>query len=236
MLNKIMHLLFVVALTTPAAAQQLSQAALQGAWEGQHTWENYGGGQLDTVIEFLADGTYDDSSGKLMPPVYDDTQTWSYDPVTNRVGFRYLSSVYAGRWTYTNIWYEVVGYTGNELLLHWNFWDDPEPHPASGVISLQRAGGLAPVGDTPGRTVLRGNHPNPFNPATTVAFSLGADENVRLEIFDARGRKVTTLAEGFLAAGDHEYRWNATGFADGVYLCRLTTDTAVETLKMTLVK
>jgi len=65
------------------------------------------------------------------------------------------------------------------------------------------------------------NYPNPFNPATTISYLLPAASNVSLKIFDITGREVTTLFNGPSEAGYHEYRWNASNTASGMYIYQL---------------
>ncbi len=83
--------------------------------------------------------------------------------------------------------------------------------------------------------------PNPFNPATTIAFLLPQAVRVRLDIHDAAGRRVRTLADDERAAGRHEVRWDGRGddggvVASGVYFCRMEAGSFRETRRMTLVK
>ena len=83
--------------------------------------------------------------------------------------------------------------------------------------------------------------PNPTNPATTVSFRLGDPEDVGLEVYDLRGRLVARLAEGILAAGDHQARWDGTDVAgrrvpSGTYVLRLRTGSAIQTQRLTLVR
>lgn len=78
----------------------------------------------------------------------------------------------------------------------------------------------------PRRTALGGAHPNPFNPRTTLRFELAADGPARIEIFDLRGRRVRTLLDRTLAAGDHAVGWDGTDdasrpLAGGTYVIRL---------------
>jgi hypothetical protein len=70
------------------------------------------------------------------------------------------------------------------------------------------------------------NYPNPFNPRTTVEFTLKRDATTTLRVYDARGRLVRTLLSGYVAAGSHSVTWNGmddTGrsAASGVYFLRL---------------
>jgi len=55
---------------------------------------------------------------------------------------------------------------------------------------------------------LRQNYPNPFNPETQIVYGLHAGAHMSLKVYDALGRRVATLAEGWRAAGEHSARWN----------------------------
>jgi hypothetical protein len=83
--------------------------------------------------------------------------------------------------------------------------------------------------------------PNPFNPVTTIGYSLREDADIEMAVFDLTGRRVRTLVSGPAYAGDHEVTWNgldSRGFrvASGVYFYRLRVGDAVETRRMVLVK
>ncbi len=80
--------------------------------------------------------------------------------------------------------------------------------------------------EAPVRTTLLGNHPNPFNPRTTISFALASPGRVELSVLDASGRRVASLFGGELAAGEHHVRWDGRndrgeGVGTGVYFCRL---------------
>ena len=85
------------------------------------------------------------------------------------------------------------------------------------------------------------NYPNPFNPATTIAYSLSRSSAIELDIYDILGRHVTRLAEGQQDAGKHSVTWNGTDrdggpVASGVYFARLTSETNSTVHKMVLVR
>ena len=85
------------------------------------------------------------------------------------------------------------------------------------------------------------NYPNPFNPSTTISFSLPFADKVSLDIFNLKGQKITTLYSGDLPPGTHSLVWNGrdqnqSAVASGVYLYRLQTGNRVETRKMMLMK
>jgi len=83
---------------------------------------------------------------------------------------------------------------------------------------------------------LKENYPNPFNPITTIPFTLGAESHVSLTVYDVTGRKVDTLVDSVLPAGLHEAAWDASDFASGVYIYRLKGFGFEKAGKMTLVK
>ena len=90
--------------------------------------------------------------------------------------------------------------------------------------------------DLPASFKLDGNYPNPFNPSTTIAFSLPEASEVRISVYDMLGRQVRVLVDGQLAAGRNEVVFDAAGLPTGTYLYRVTTPTQSLTRKMLLVK
>ena len=98
-----------------------------------------------------------------------------------------------------------------------------------------------PVG-YPSSMTLHPAEPNPFNPTTTLSFSLEKETRVSLEVFDVAGRLVSVvLSDRLLGEGEHRFRWNGRngqGYAaaSGVYLIRLRSDQAVETRRILLAR
>jgi hypothetical protein len=74
----------------------------------------------------------------------------------------------------------------------------------------------------PKKFVLSQNHPNPFNPTTVISYQLPAVSQVELSIYSILGQRVATLVNKKQAAGNHKVQWNASGFASGVYMYRLS--------------
>jgi photosystem II stability/assembly factor-like uncharacterized protein len=89
---------------------------------------------------------------------------------------------------------------------------------------------------TPTVYSLSQNYPNPFNPETTIKFTLPQRSKVKLEIFDALGRVVSTLVNSDLDAGSYRYNWNASKFASGVYFYRLNANDFSSSKKLILMK
>lgn len=83
---------------------------------------------------------------------------------------------------------------------------------------------------------LMQNFPNPFNPSTQIAFSLGEKSEIRLRVYDMAGRAVRTLANGSFSAGTHRISFNSDGLTSGVYLYQLETPEATLQRTMLLVK
>ncbi len=83
---------------------------------------------------------------------------------------------------------------------------------------------------------LNQNYPNPFNPATIMTYQLPVACAVQLTVYDVLGRQVAVLVNEPKAPGNFEVRFDGTGLANGVYLCRLTAGNYVESRKMILSK
>ncbi len=99
--------------------------------------------------------------------------------------------------------------------------------------------------DHPGpgiKTMLRGSYPNPFNPWTTIEFSLARDARVTLVIYDVAGHKVKTLVPGILTeAGVHKMDWdgkndNGKQLASGVYFAKFLAEGQVSSRKLILLR
>ncbi len=88
---------------------------------------------------------------------------------------------------------------------------------------------------------LHQNYPNPFNPATTISFAIPKAGQVRVEIFDILGRRVRTIANQYLSAGEHALEWNGhdgddEAVASGIYFYRVSYNGNSMTRKMVMMK
>lgn len=88
----------------------------------------------------------------------------------------------------------------------------------------------------PARSVLLTNYPNPFNPATTISFSLPEASQARIVVYNSLGQEVALLLDEYRDAGEHKITFDAKDLATGVYFYRLTTPRYVETRKLMLLK
>ncbi len=93
----------------------------------------------------------------------------------------------------------------------------------------------------PAAPVLLAGYPNPFNPATTIGFSLPAAGPVRLFVCDVRGRRIRSLVDGTLPAGRHEVVWrgrdeSGRSVAAGIYFYRLEAGAFRDSRRLALVR
>ena len=80
------------------------------------------------------------------------------------------------------------------------------------------------------------NYPNPFNPSTTIQFSLSENNLTNLSIYTITGQKIAELINEKMNAGYYSIKWDASGFASGMYIYRLVSGQKVTTKKMLLIK
>lgn len=78
--------------------------------------------------------------------------------------------------------------------------------------------------------------PNPFNPSTTLSYSVPETEFATLSVFNTKGQLVKTLVNGLVQRGAHKVVFDAGELASGVYICTLTTATRSAARKLVLVK
>lgn len=88
----------------------------------------------------------------------------------------------------------------------------------------------------PLRFSLEQNFPNPFNPSTTIRYSISSAELVSLKVYNIIGQEVATLVNEVKQAGRYAITWNASGMASGVYYYKLKSGKSVETHKLVLLK
>ncbi len=84
--------------------------------------------------------------------------------------------------------------------------------------------------------VLEQNHPNPFNPSTTIRYGSSRRATISLVIFNALGQQVARLVDGEVDAGYHEVTFDGSGLASGMYICRLQAGAYAEVRVMVLLR
>ena len=79
-------------------------------------------------------------------------------------------------------------------------------------------------------------YPNPFNPVTSIDYSVNASTNVKIAIYDVVGRVVDVIEDDFKINGEYSVTWNAINKASGIYYISIQTDNEVYSQKVVLLK
>ena len=80
------------------------------------------------------------------------------------------------------------------------------------------------------------NYPNPFNPVTSIKFKVESSKFIKLVVYDINGREVRTLVNEVMQPGEHSVKWDASGFASGVYFVKMTNGNLFKNIKLVLIK
>lgn len=120
--------------------------------------------------------------------------------------------------------------TTNEIVLLSGYWH---------AASLDSFG--ARGNEVPGATRIYRPYPNPFNPSTTIEYSLAEPGDVSLAIYDVKGALVRQLISESKTAGRHEAKWSGLDSsgrpaASGAYFCRMTSGSNTSVVPMLLVR
>ena len=90
--------------------------------------------------------------------------------------------------------------------------------------------------EIPNSFELMDAYPNPFNPTTTINFSIPFATEVKVSIFDMLGREVSVLSNEMLQVGSHSINWNASAMPSGFYFIHMVSNDFKSTQKITLIK
>lgn len=83
---------------------------------------------------------------------------------------------------------------------------------------------------------LSSAYPNPFNPTTSIEFSLPSDSHVSIKIYDMQAREIAALVDNQYTAGIHTVTWNADDYSSGIYFMKMMSENFVDTQKLMLIK
>ncbi|HOF60359.1 MAG TPA: FlgD immunoglobulin-like domain containing protein [Candidatus Latescibacteria bacterium] len=194
-------------------------------------------------------------SGKSKVSLY-----WTLNTTTgsNIAGWRVYRAVadFRGDSAWTKIYDgppSVLGYVDKGVTPGFSYYYYLTTYDANGLESTMHtrtnAAAIPLTGDDTGvldadralRFALEQNAPNPFNPTTTIRFSVAASGPTRLDIYSTNGQLIRTLVNGSVAAGVNSVQWDgkdAMGrpVASGTYLYRLTNGTNTSVRRMVLVR
>ena len=100
---------------------------------------------------------------------------------------------------------------------------------------------MSGVGDILSRVMLHSATPNPFNPQTTISFTVNFPQAVEVSVYDVSGDRIAVLADNYFTEGNHQVPWDGTDSAgqavsSGIYFVRLGTETETEVAKVMLVR
>ena len=89
---------------------------------------------------------------------------------------------------------------------------------------------------TPENFSLSEAYPNPFNPSTNITFTISKNDNVKISVYDIRGKQVENLLNENKSAGSYKLTWNASNFVSGIYFIKIQFNGLVQTRKCMLIK
>jgi len=200
---------------------------------------------IETLESPVAEGSSTDNLAPPVPsPLTFDTQTLRWTPSPHE-DLRYYS-VFASASPVFDVGAVLVDYV-----------NDPEYTPSPGlpayfyVTATDHSGNesgpaklrvLTGSGGTPVSRVLSlSAYPNPFNPATTLRYTLPTSARVRISVYDARGAHVTTILDEERTAGAYTARWDGrdsggSPAGSGVYFARIEAGAETRSYKLVLVK
>ena len=134
--------------------------------------------------------------------------------------------------------FQAVGYRGafdaeSLWVSGWTFLDDMGIL-VQGIETVVAS--ESGVSEVPSDFSLVQNYPNPWNPSTTISYSLPQPGEVELTLYNALGQQIATLVSGFRQAGTYRVELNGEGLSSGTYFYRLHSPAGIETRIMTLLK
>jgi hypothetical protein len=122
------------------------------------------------------------------------------------------------------------------------FSQDNETNPNFTMGDFVRTTGITGVKDNSGWTVvptavtLQPAFPNPFNPETSLTFSLPVADDVILSIYDSRGKLIVNLQNGWMMPGSYQTQFKADNLSSGIYFARFAAGDFQQTRKLVLMK
>jgi hypothetical protein len=230
--------------TSPSQADLDKIAGFRSAWEDY--FEKSCDGRLtcntsltsNYAVAVLCGNVRERWTGDLIPEFTARSLERGFDqhvPDDGRYTFRYQANASSGPTEDATIVFAAAGYQPDTLEVTLTYGTttciDAE-------LMVDQTTGAE---DTPSQTELFANHPNPFNPSTTIRYTLGDAGHVQLVVFDTAGRRVRSLVDATEAAGGHTVTFDGRDdrggiLASGVYFYRLQAGGIAQTRKMVLLK
>jgi hypothetical protein len=167
--------------------------------------------------------------------------SWKTATETNNAGFSIERSIDSGN-------YSEVGFVGGKGTTTepqvYSFFDDKVE---SGkyfyrLKQIDFDGTFSYIGEIlvdvglPNKYLLEQNFPNPFNPSTTIKFSLPEKSIVAIKVFNLLGEEVSKIVDDEFSAGIHQVEYNASNLPSGVYYYKMETPKFTQIRKMAVIK
>jgi len=103
-------------------------------------------------------------------------------------------------------------------------------------LHISRLTGVSEQDPIPSQYKLWQNFPNPFNPSTTIQYSVPRTSRINLRVYDLLGREVSTLVNDVKQPGVYKTVWDTQDMASGVYFLRIRSGYFTDTKKLTLMR
>ena len=132
---------------------------------------------------------------------------------------------------------DVTGYTEIELPAYIDVGESIHCYitghniiPTDSLLTVRR------VSNFPVSHMMPRIYPNPFNPSTSIEYSIPYQATVDIRLYDIRGKFIKMIYSGIQTAGAHKIAFKGGDLASGIYICRVQVDDLVTNIKMTLLK
>ena len=163
----------------------------------------------------------------------------SYDLVilkTDSNGYEEWSITYDYEGTDGVLWGEVIqsSYNGDYMVIgtEWMLFGDRDVV----LVKIDSDGNLDNFSTELNSYSLNQPYPNPFNPTTSISFSVPNYDFVSIKVYDINGGLISTLVEDYFNQGTHSLTWDGNGFSSGQYLIKMESGSFIKTQIVSLIK
>ncbi|MBN1295010.1 MAG: T9SS type A sorting domain-containing protein [Candidatus Latescibacteria bacterium] len=131
--------------------------------------------------------------------------------------------------------YVISPFTDENPPLH-EYYPTELPPDALIFIDTSTPSSIAESVKLPDTFTIKAAYPNPFNPFTTISFTLTESCNVNVDVFNISGQKIHTLVNAFMNSGVYTLQWKAASFSTGLYYIRVSDGVSAQTIRATFIK
>ena len=126
--------------------------------------------------------------------------------------------------------------TGPSFKLHTEILSNPVPYSPGRYNTTDIPVSVEFLSSPPKEYELAQNFPNPFNPNTSIKFTLPEAGNVKLKVYNLLGQEIRTLVNEYKEAGAYTINFDASDLNSGMYIYKIEAGSFTQTRKMTLIK